>query len=152
MGAFTKKNTEWPRNFRPLPGDFGALFNTLGAAIGTGGVPLTGTATTTVYVSTPAARYWSVESAGMQGPTVAAGGSTITAQLVKNPASPVTLTAATSIKSDVITTDCQDWPITATGASRSGVPGDTLAWLLVAATTVTTAPQLTGVVEIAIQK
>lgn len=153
MGAFTKKPSDWPRNFRPLPGDFGALFNTLGAEIGTGGVTLTGTATTTVYLAVPAARTFSVESAGFQGPTPAAGATGITAQLIRNNAgTPVTLTAAQSIKSDVQTGDCIDCPITATGTNRICNPGDTLRWEVVAATTVTTQPQLVGVAEIAIIK
>jgi hypothetical protein len=154
MAVFTKVSTQWPRNFRPLPGDFGALFNTLSAAIGTGGSPaLLGTATTTVFVGVPAARTWSVESAGMQGGTYADGSSTITAQLVKNPgASAVTMTAAASLTTSVMSSSCVDWPITATGANRTGVPGDTIAWLVVAAGTVGTAPVLQGVVEIAIQR
>lgn len=153
MAVFTKKPSQWPRNFRPLPNDFGALFNILGAEIGTGGVALTGTATTTVYLSTPGARTFSVTSAGMQGPTPAVGGSTVTAQLIRNNAgTPVTLTAANSIKSDFVLGDSTDWPVTATDANRTCAPGDTLRWEIVAATTVTTAPQLMGTVEIAVVK
>ena len=37
----TRKYAAWPRNFRPVPADFGAMFQTLHRAIGTGGVALT---------------------------------------------------------------------------------------------------------------
>ena len=157
MAGFTKKPTEWPRNFRPNPGDFGALFNTLARAIGTGGQALTGTATTTVWVGIPAARTFSVESAGMIGNIPADGSSTITAVLLgqRSAASTlVTLTAATSIKSDIITgsnVNVFDWPVTATGATRTFSPGDSLRWEIVAAATAATAPVLQAVVEIAIQ-
>jgi len=152
MGAFTKKDANWPRNFRPRPGSFATMFAVLGAAIGTGGVALTGTATTTIYVPVPAARVFSVTSAGIQGPTPADGSGNITAQLIRNNAgTPVTLTAATSIKAAVLTSDCTDWPITATDQNRTCNAGDTLRWEVVAAATVGTAPQITGVVEIAIQ-
>jgi hypothetical protein len=152
MAAFTKVSTAWPRNFRPQPNNFGALFNTLSRAIGTGGVALTGTATTTVYLGVPAARTFSVESAGFQGPTAADGASAITAQLIRNNAgTPVTLTAANSLKAAFVASDCTDWPITATGANRTCAPGDTLRWEVVAVDTVGTVPVLVGVVEIAIQ-
>lgn len=155
MAVGTHLPTHWPRNFRPLPGNFGALFNTLESAIGTGGLALTGTATTTVYVGVPASRVWSVESAQMQGQFPANGNSAITAQLIHHSLGAVadyTLTAATSIKSDVITSDCVDWPINPTaGTQRTGQPGDTLRWEIAAVATAATAPQLIGVVEIAIQ-
>jgi hypothetical protein len=151
MAAGTARTANWPRNFRPQPGFFGALLLSMGAAIGTGGVPLTGTATTTVFVPVPAARKFAVTGASMQGPTAAVGGSTITAQLIRdNAGTPVTLTAATSITNAVITGLCTDWPVTASDANRTCNAGDTLRWEVVAATTVTTAPQLTGQVEISV--
>ena len=138
-----------------MPNNFGALFNTLAAAIGTGGTALTGTATTTVWVGVPASRVWSVESAQMQGNIPAGGSSTITAQLIHNSLSAstdTTLTTAQSIKSDVITSNCADWPINpAAGAGRTGQPGDTLRWEVVSLLTAATAPVLQAVVEIAIQ-
>lgn len=158
MAGFTKLATDWPRNFRPQPGGFGALFNTLGNAIGTGGTALTGTATTTVWIPIPAARTFSVESAGFIGNIPADGGSTIKAILLAQrsaAATLVSLTALTSIKSDIITgtnVNVFDWPVTATGAARTINPGDSLRWEVVAATTVGTAPVLTGVVEIAIRE
>ena len=155
MAVGTHLPTHWPRNFRPLPNNFGALFNTLEAAIGTGGTALIGTATTTVWVGVPASRTWSVESAQMQGNIPAGGSSNITAQLIHNSLSAVadyTLTNALSIKSDVITSNCTDWPINpSAGAQRTGQPGDTLRWEVVSTLTAATAPVLVGVVEIAIQ-
>jgi hypothetical protein len=154
MAKGTHLPTHWPRNFRPLPNNFGALFNTLDVAIGNGSISLTGTATTTMWVGVPASRTWGVESAQIQGNIPAAGAGTITAQLILNSLSAnadYTQTAATSIKSDVVTSNCVDFPITATGANRTGQPGDTLRWEIVAATTVTTQPTLVGVAEIAIQ-
>ena len=61
----------FPRNFRPTPGNFAAQFQTLSAAIGTGGRALTGTATTTLFVSVPRGRTFCVYNASMQGPTAA---------------------------------------------------------------------------------
>lgn len=155
MAKGTHLSTSWPRNFRPLPGNFKALFNTLDVNIGTGGTALTGTATTTVWVGVPASRVWSVESAQLQGNIPAGGSSTITAQLIINSLANVadtTLTAATSIKSDVITSNCTDWPINpSAGVARTGQPGDTLRWEVVAAATAATAPVLVAAVEIAIQ-
>lgn len=155
MAVGTHLPTHWPRNFRPQPNNFGALFNLLAAKIGTGGTALVGTATTTVWVGVPGSRTWSVESAQMQGNIPANGASAITAQLIHNSlsaAADYTLTAATSIKSDVITSNMADWPINASaGAQRTGQPGDTLRWEIVAVDTAATAPVLTAVVEIAIQ-
>lgn len=154
MAQGTHLSTAWPRNFRPKPNNFGALFNTLGAAIGTGGTPLTGAATTTVWVAVPGSRVWSVESAQMQGNVAAAGSAGITAQLILNSLSAAAdrvQTAATSIKVDVVTSAMTDWPITASDANRTGQPGDTLRWEVVAVGTVATPPALLGVVEVAIQ-
>ena len=154
MAVGTHLASAWPRNFRPRPNNFGALFNTLEAAIGTGGTALTGTATTTVWVAVPGSRTWAVDSAQMQGNIAADGSSAITAQLILNRLSNTTdytQTAATSIKSAVITSNMADWPITATDQQRTGQPGDTLRWEISAVGTVGTAPVLTGVVEIAIQ-
>lgn len=157
MAGFTKKGTDWPRNFRPRPGDFGAMFVTLGNAIGTGGTALIGTATTTVWVPTPSARVFSVESAGMIGNIPANGSGAITAQLIKQlsaSATTTTLTGANSIKSDVITgtnVNVFDWPITGSGSDRTVQPGDSLRWEIVAAATAATAPVLSSVVEAAIQ-
>ena len=155
MAVGTHVSTAWPRNFRPTPNNFGALFNTLESAIGNGGITLVGTATTTVYIGVPASRTWSVESSQMQG-NIGAGSSTtvLTAQLIRHSlsgAADSTLTAAQSILAAAISSDCADWPITAVGAARTGQPGDTLRWEVVATGTIGTVPTLIGVVEIAIQ-
>lgn len=149
MAAFTKLSLGWPRNWRPQPNSFGALLNTLSAAIGTGGTALTGTATTTVWVAAPGARTYAVNSAGMVGGVAAGGSGAITAQLIRdNAGSAVTLTAANSITATNIAGISVDWPITATNQNRVCNPGDTLRWEVVAAGTVGTVPALVGVVEI----
>lgn len=151
----THKYASWARNFRPLPGDFGAMFTTLGVEIGTQGAALTGTATTSVYVAIPASRQFAVVAASAQGPLGFTGASAITAQLVRinNQSTPsnVTLTAAQDITTTVYTgTDNNvDFPITATDANATLAPGDTLLWKIVAVGN-TTAGQLALAVEAAI--
>lgn len=154
----TRKYASWPFNFRPHPSDFGAMFQTLSRAFGTGGVALTGTATTSLYLGVPASRKFSVRAGSVQGLLGATGASAITAQLVRinnqgaNPAN-VTLTAAQDITTTVFTgTDNNvDFPITATDANCLCDPGDTLLWKIVCVGNVT-APNLTAVAEIAIIK
>lgn len=147
--------TPWPRNFRPNPNNFGAQFQTLSAAIGTGGTALTGTATTTIFVPVPRARTFAVINASMQGLTAAGGDGAITAQLIRlDGSTAVTLTAATSITAGVISSASKnnvEWTITpaSTGANVC-VAGDTLHWEIVAAGTAATAPNLKGCVEIAV--
>jgi hypothetical protein len=146
----------WPRNFRPSPNNFGALFNTLSVAIGTGGLALTGTATTTAYVGVPRARTFAVINASMQGLTAAGGDAAITAQLCKITAAgtAVTLSAATSITAGIIasaTNNTVEWTITpASPGNNVLTPGENLCWKIVAVGTVGTAPQLLAVVEGAI--
>src|SRR3954471_16462832 len=152
----TRVYASWPSSFRPHPSDFGALFQTLSRAIGTGGVALTGTATTSVYLGVPASRKFSVVAASVQGYLGATGASAITAQLVRinnqgaNPAN-VTLTAAQDITTTVFTgTDNNvDFPITGTEAQRFCSPGDTLLWKIVCVGNVT-APSLQLATEIAV--
>lgn len=154
----TRRYSNWPFSFEPFPSDFGALFQTLSRAIGTGGVALTGTATTSAYIAVPASRRFSVCAASFQGYLGATGASAITAQLVRinnQGAAPanVTLTAAQDITTTVFTgTDNNvDFPITATDQNRSCDKGDTLLWKVVCVGDVT-APVLVGAVEIAIRK
>jgi hypothetical protein len=152
MPPFTRKPTVFPRNFRPQPGNFGALFNVLAAEIGTGGLPVVASSTVTLYVATPAGQTFSVTSAGFVGAIPAAGSAGITATLIRNNAgTPVTICAATSIKSDVITGDCADWPITANDTQRTCNPGDTLRIEIADAGTITTQPQLAASIVIAVQ-
>lgn len=154
----TRKYAAWPRNFRPLPSDFGALFQTLSRAIGTGGVALTGTATTSVYLGVPASRTFAVVAASGQGLLGATGASAITAQLIRinnsgssTSATNVTLTAAKDITTTVFTgTDNNvDFPITASDADATCSPGDTLLFKVVCVGNVT-APNLTLAAEIAV--
>ncbi len=146
------------RFFRPLPADFGAALMALGRAVGTGGVALTGTATTSLYLPIPASRTFAVVAASGQGLLGATGASAITAQLVRlnnqisSPAA-VTLTAAQDITTTVFTgTDNNvDFPITATAGQTQCEPGDTLMWKVVCVGNVT-APNLSLCAEIAIIK
>lgn len=152
-----RKPAVWPTNFRPNPGNFGAQFQTLSRALGTGGTPLTGTATTTVYLGIPRMTQVEVVNAAMQGPTAATGSGAVTAQLCKydaTAAARVTLTAATSLTSDVITSATNnnvEWTITAARPNRTvlATNGDTLFWEIAAAGTVT-GPQLTAIAEVAV--
>lgn len=146
------------RYFRPVAADFGAAFQTLSRAVGTGGVALTGTATTSLYLGVPASRIFAVVAASGQGLLGATGASAVTAQLVRinnqgaNPAN-VTLTAAQDITTTVFTgTDNNvDFPITATDANATCSPGDTLLWKVVCVGNVT-APNLVLATELSIQK
>lgn len=153
----TRKYATWLDNFMPNPGDFGAMFQTLSRAIGTGGVALTGTATTSVYVGVPASREFAVVAASAQGYLGFTGASAITAQLVRinnqNTPANVTLTAAQDITTTVYTgTDNNvDFPITATDTNRHCQVGDTLLWKVVCVGNVT-AGVLTMATEIAVVK
>lgn len=153
----TRIYASWPANFAPHPSDFGAMFQTLGRAIGTGGIALTGTATTSVYVPIPASRVFKVVAANMTGYLGFTGASAITAQLIRsnnqNTPSAVTLTAAQDITTTVFTgTDNNvDFPITATETNTFCLPGDTLYWSLVCVGNVT-AGVLQAAVEVAIRR
>ena len=154
-GATHTFSFPWPRSLSPNPSDFGALLQSLGRGIGTGGVALTGTATTSVYLPVPASRTFVVVSASGQGLLGATGASAITAQLVRinNTSSPanVTLTAAQDITTTVFTgTDNNvDFPITASVTNATCSPGDTLLWKVVCVGNVT-APNLSLCAEVAV--
>lgn len=154
--AFTRQFAKWPKNFRPLPGDYGAQFEWLASTLGTGGTALTGTATTTCWLPVAPVRTFSVVSAAMVGNVPANGSGTITAQLIKQSGgTATTLTAATSIKSDIITgtnVNAFDWPLTQADPNNTCNPGDTLRWEIVSSATAATAPVLQAVVEVAIMK
>lgn len=151
----TRKYASWPRAFRPLPSDFGAMFQTLSRAVGTLGAALTATATTSVYLGVPASRQFAVVGASHQGYLGFTGASAITAQLVRinNQSTPsnITLTAAQDITTTVFTgTDNNvDFPITATDENATCAPGDTVLWKYVCVGNVT-AGALVGAAEIAI--
>jgi hypothetical protein len=131
------------------------MFQTLARGIGTGGVALTGTATTSVYVPVPASRTFQVVAASGQGYLGFTGASAITAQLIRenNQGTPaaVTLTAAADITTTVFTgaDNNVDIPITATATNRTCQPGDTLRWEVVCVGNVT-AGVLQLVTEIAV--
>ncbi len=146
------------RYFRPVPADFGAALISLGRAIGTGGVALTGTATTSVYLPVPASRTFAVVAASGQGLLGATGASAITAQLVRinnqiSSPSAITLTAAQDIKTAIFsgTDNNVDFPITATPSNATCSPGDTLLWKVVCTGDVT-APNLVLCSEITVIK
>lgn len=144
----------WPNVYRPLPGEFGAMFNTIAAALNASGPALVGTATTNVYVGVPADKTIFVAGASMQGQTVFTGSSTVTATLVKKSGSTATaLTGAYDLTGAVSAAGYADVPITASTQDATLSPGDTLYWAVAAAGTFgPTTADLRGVVEIAIIK
>lgn len=142
----------WPSNFRPLPNEFGALFNTLRTTLNQGAGPvLVGTATTNVYVGVPAKKFY-VAGAAINGATVFTGSSTVTATLIKKSGSTTTaLTAAYDLKAAVSSAGYADVPITATDADATLDAGDQLYWAVGAAGTLgPTTADLIGVVGITI--
>lgn len=144
----------WPKVWRPLPGEFGAMFNTLSTALNTAGPVLVGTATTNVYVAVPADKTFYVASASMQGANVFTGGSTVTATLTKKSGSTATaLTGAYDLTAAVSTAGYANVPITASDEDATLAPGDTLYWSVAIATTFgPTTADLRGVVEISLIK
>ncbi|GAC1360247.1 MAG: hypothetical protein NVSMB4_18760 [Acidimicrobiales bacterium] len=127
------------------------------AAIGAGGVTVAPTATTTVHVAVPR-RKCKLVSLNLMVLTAAAGGGAITAQAFKrdNTGTPAdrTLTAATDLTATNFTVADKAYPFpflaTATDAQEIFQPGDTLRVNVVAASTVTTAPQVVVVAEFAV--
>lgn len=146
-----RKLAVWPRNFRPQPGNFSTQFAILARAIGTNGVTLAGTATTSVWVACPRFTSFFVSDASVQGPTVAAGSGAITATLYKRLAgtsTDVALTAAFDLTT--MATNNIEATVTASDINAMCVVGDTLHWDVVAAATVGTVPQLQLIVEAAL--
>src|SRR5689334_20793898 len=72
----------WPFNFRPQPGEFGVLFQTLSTCFETANVPLVGTATTNVYVGVPNLNFY-VAGAAITGAANYTNTTTVTVQLQK---------------------------------------------------------------------
>jgi hypothetical protein len=144
----------WPHTWDPTPGNFGAIFNTLSAALGFSGPTLVGTATTNVFVGIPATKTAFVAGASMQGGIAFAGSGAITATLFKNSAGVATaLTAAYDLTASISGANSNvDVPITATNVNATLAPGDTLYWAVAAAGTITTTGDLRGVVELALRK
>jgi hypothetical protein len=138
-------------------GMFGVTPDHTSVFIGTGGVPITPSATTSMYADLPNRQYWFV-AANLIAPTAAVGSAAITAQVIRsdNLAAPTdrVLTAATSLKSDFVTAvgggSNYNVPITATNQVRVLNPGDTLRVDVVAAGTVTTQPQAIICLELSV--
>lgn len=133
----------WPFAYRPLPGRFGNLLELASQAIGTGGTSVANSATTTVIIPTPYGKSY-VDRVSVAAITAAASSSAVTVQFFKQSgATKTALTAATSIKSDVITAATGAvYPVAITGtdAARLLNQGDCLICDVVAAGTVTTQP------------
>jgi len=141
--------------FRPGASRSGVQLVTGAAAIGTGGLALTPTATVSVHVGIPR-RKCKLLSLNLVAKTAAAGSAAITAQTIRrnNVGTPadVTLSAAQDLTATAITTADKAYniPITATDSQTIFQSGDTLRIDVAAAGTVTTAPQVVIVAEWAV--
>lgn len=138
--------------FRPLASRSGVQLVTTTAAFGTGGLALTATATVSVNVPVPN-RKSKLLSLTICAQTAAAGGGAITAQAFRrnNTGTPadVTLTAAKDLTATVFTVADKAYTFAITAADKDCIfaVGDTIRVNVVAATTVTTAPQMVVVAE-----
>lgn len=147
--------TAFSHFFRPKADRSGVQLCTTSCDIGTGGRALTATATVSVCLPIPR-RKCKLLSLNLSATTAAAGGSTITAQTFKrnNQSTPadVTLTAAFDLTATVITVLDKSYsiPLTGTDTQRIFQTGDDCRVDIAAATTVTTAPQMTLCAEWAI--
>lgn len=147
----------WPFIMQPLTGMFGVVPDHTSIFVGTGGIAVGASGTTSMYADIPN-RHAFVTSVTLICPTAAIGSLAITAQLIRsnNSGTPtdVTLTAATSLKSDFVTTTAggsvYNIAITGTNQQRVLLPGDSLRVDTVAAGTVSTAPQAIIVVELSL--
>ena len=135
----------WPFAFRPLPGRFGNQLEFADTAIGTGGTSVANSATTTVLIPTPNTKTY-VDRVSIAAITPAASTGAVTVQFFKQSgATKTALTAATSIKSDVLTgANPAVYAVAITGAdpARLCQAGDILLVDIVAAGTVSTQPTL----------
>jgi hypothetical protein len=133
----------WPFAFRPLPGRFGNMLEFTDTAIGTGGTSVANSATTTVLLPTPFTKCY-VDKVSVAAIAAAASSGAVTVQFFKQSgATKTAITAATSIKSDVITganPAVYGITITATDPVRLFQAGDIMLVDIVAAGTVTTQP------------
>lgn len=134
--------------FRPLASRSGVQLVTTSCDVGTGGRALTATATVSVCIPIPR-RKCKLLSLNISVTTAAAGGGAITAQAFRrnNTGTPadVTITATSDLTATQFTTldKSYAWAITATDTQSIFQINDDLRIDLVAATTVTTAPQVT---------
>lgn len=133
----------WPFAFRPLAGRFGNLLEFVNANIGTGGTTVANSATTTVLVPTPNTKVY-VDRLSLAGLTAAASAAAVTVQVFKQSgATRTALTAATSIRNDVITAATgavYNLAISGSEPARLIQPGECLVCDVVAAGTVSTQP------------
>jgi hypothetical protein len=139
MGAFD-------RVFKPKPGHFGEQLVQGAAQIGTGGRALTATATVSVQIPKPL-RKCQVISIAINGFTAAAGSGAITAQVFKvvggNGGTRTALTGTFDLTTGGITTLDKTLTVAITGTNANCIVQDVDALTvdLVAAGSVTTAPQ-----------
>lgn len=153
----------WPYVYRPNAGKFGELPDMQDVKIGTAGYTVGNASTTSCYVGLPD-RTCLIRKVSMTGPTAASSTGTVTAQVFKrttSAASPadVAITAATSIKSDIITAiGTYNWTITATQTNCVVKPskpdnssvGDIVRVDIAASGTVSAQPDLVCVIEYSI--
>lgn len=143
--------------FKPVAGSFGQNLVTGAVQIGTGGRALTATATVSVVVPKPF-RKCQLINVAIEQTTAAAGSAAITAQVIKRnnvPASPtdVNQTAAFDLIAGATTLDkTQNIAITATDTTSIFQASDGCRVDLVAAGTVSTAPQAMLVCTWAVMK
>lgn len=133
----------FPFIFRPTGGLFGNILQATAAAIGTGGLTIANTATTQGIIPTSFRKLY-VDRLFIDALTAAGSAGTVTAQVYKQSgATRTNLTAATSLKNDVITGSVPitlNLAITGNEAARLLQPGDALGVELIASGTVTTQP------------
>lgn len=131
--------------FKPKPGNFAQNLFSTGVQIGTGGRALTATATVSVVVPKPF-RKCQLIGVSIEQTTAAAGGGAITLQVIKRnnvgAGADVNQTATFDLIAGATTLDkTQNIAITATDITSVFQASDGCRVDLVAATTVTTAPQ-----------
>lgn len=139
----------WPQSFRPNPGEFAALFQTLSVSLENSGPTLVGTNTTNVFVPVPY-KTVSVIGASITGANYT-NTTTVTVTLNKKSGSTVTaLTAAFDLTAagatPVNTAGTVEVPLTGSVADCTLAPGDVLYWTFIAALTflpATAKPQAT---------
>jgi hypothetical protein len=128
----------WPSNYRPLPGEFAAQFQTLSVALETAGPTLVGTNTTNVYVPVPNKTFF-VAGASITAAANYTNTTAVTVQLKRNNAgSAVALTGVFDLTAAGATPLVQNFvnvPITGTDQQCTCNPGDVLYWEFIAALT-----------------
>lgn len=152
----------WLDTFKPKPYRAGYMLDTVDSGnIGTGGITVAGTATTSVQVYIARTKI-AVQNFAINWLVAAASTGTVTVQVFKvdSAGNSTAITAATSIKNDVLTGTAKNiaLPVTSTlfdgsgNASRiiDGTSGDSLRVDIVAAAAVTTQPQCVIVGEVAV--